>query len=163
MCESKSKSISTDHLLNTLVKTDKSTTRLLEKFTDKILNVDLKQQFLFTINKASFLKRESFLFFHSVNQPVIYSESIINLYRIKSIQKEKLIAGKITIGRIFRKEEIDKQNITVEKISSKHIQEKLSCNSSEMYCKQYEMFVDKEYIGVIKEFFCDETIKRVVR
>ncbi|GAA0740320.1 chorismate pyruvate-lyase family protein [Gaetbulibacter jejuensis] len=161
MHESKNKGLTIDSLFDTLVNTNKSTTKLLEEFTNMVLNVELLEQFPFSIKKGSFLKRQTLLFFYSIQKPVIYSESIINLYRIKVRQKDMLSKGTIAIGRVFRNQVIDKRNITIEKISSNFVKDKLCCNSSEFYFKQYDMFIDDEPIGVIKEFFCNETIQRV--
>jgi len=162
MFEEKNKFIGdVEKLIDVLVTTNKSTTKLLENFTNNILNVELLEQFPFEIDKGSFLRRQTLLFFNSIQEPVIYSESILNFNRIKPYQKKKLTEGKMTIGRVFIDQEIYKKNIVVENTRSRFVREKLFCNSVELYCKQYEMLIDREPIGIIKEFFSEETIQRV--
>ncbi|MEN5197003.1 chorismate pyruvate-lyase family protein [Sphingobacterium faecium] len=151
-----------DYILYELMHTTKSTTKLMERIAKMTLNVDLIKQSQYTVNEKFFLKRQTLLFFSSVYQPIIYSESLINFCNISHDQQRLLSSGSLTIGRVFSNQEIDKKNITIETIQSKAVMGKLACKSQEIYCKEYEMFVDKINIGIIKEYFSKETIQRAI-
>jgi len=138
-----------------------STTKFLESIANDILKVKINHQF----EKDLAIERDTFLFFKNYDNPVIWSVSILDRSCLTDIEYHLLMNSDLPIGRIFNdvKSEtyLNKSNIDIVMGEHEIASSRLNINSSIVFEKKYDLIVANRKIGVITEFFNEESLARL--
>lgn len=152
-------------LLNAILDNNKSTSVLLESINGKQLKVVVDSQYEKKVNNKYIIERYSRLYFFDSLFPVIYSKCYIEKNQLFHIEYIQLISGKIPIGIIFSKNDINynilKNNIKIAKIKDTIIAKLINSKHETCYKKEYDFNIDDRKIGHIIEYFNKESLTRI--
>ncbi len=147
--------------LDSLLRIDTSTTKLIEELTGKRLLVTVEYQKEILENDSFQLVRMSKLTLEESDNIIIFSISSFNSDDLTDEQFNNLKKSCIPIGKVFGVGNIKKENIRVEAINNFRIAEKLNVKSNIIYSKKYEFLIKGKSIGIVKEFFNEESLNRI--
>jgi chorismate-pyruvate lyase len=147
------------NFIDSFFRFDTSTTKLIEELTGQKLNVKVVYQKEIIENDCVQFIRMSELILEKLNRIVIYSISSFGSNNMSKEQINELREGIMPIGKIFGVDNISKKNIVVETKKDLRMAKKLHVKSNMVYSKKYELLANGKKIGVIKEFFNEESLK----
>jgi chorismate-pyruvate lyase len=147
-----------DLMLNKLLNTNESTTKMLEGLAHKQIQVKIITQFEELIESKQMINRKSLLYLSDPRKSILYNECFFEKKRLSEIELELMLTRLTPIGNLF---EIKKSNISSNKQFNSDWKEILNATSNEFYIKEYVLWIDNKEVGIIKEIFNYETIKRI--
>jgi chorismate-pyruvate lyase len=141
-----------------------STTFFLETLANKKLQVHVVSQSEHCINGNIVIKRAVKLYFDHPELPIFYCLSYIEKDVLTNAEYDGLMSERIPIGKIFSDEGqpdiINKKNVSVAKILDGSISSELQISGEEIYSKIFQFYVNNRYIGIIEEYFHEDTLQR---
>jgi chorismate-pyruvate lyase len=152
-------------ILTDILTLEGSTTLLLECLSGMKLQVEMVLQSEEHLFDTCYIKRITKLFFDLPELPALFCISYLEKKNLTSAEYQLLMQEDIPIGRLFirlnNEESIRKNNISIvleEDEESSHI---LKVNSSWLYKKQYDYWIEGRKIGNITEMFNEESLNRI--
>ncbi len=142
-----------------------STTFFLETLANKKLQVHIVSQSEVCINNNMVIKRVVKLYFEQPELPIFYCQSYIEKDVLTNAEYNGLMSECIPIGKIFSDNEsagtISKKIISACKLFNSSISSELQIAGGRIYGKKFQFYINERYIGVIEEYFHEDTLLRL--
>ncbi len=140
-----------------------STTSFLEKKRDSTLMVKVLFQKMIEIDQQIKLLRYSILHFGDAEQGVILSICQLNINRLQNAELNKLLKGNIPIGKTLDTKNIKKKTIEIKLVKSMKFARMMKTKTHIFNSKKYELYENDRYVGLVKEIFNKESIRRALK
>lgn len=152
-------------LIDSLLKLEDSTTYFLESLHGKALELEIDSQSEEFTGPQCIIKRVVKLYFLTAILPTLYCESHIHKNALTNEEYRLLVTSEIPIGKLFKtlnnSDAIQKKNITVTADRSPNITTIMNVAPGMLWKKQYDYWVGDRHIGLIKEYFNEESLTRL--
>lgn len=152
-------------LTDSLIKLEDSTTYFLESLHGKALELEIDSQSEEFTGPGCIIKRMVKLYFQSAMKPALYCESHIYRDALTDEEYRLLVNSAIPIGKLFKilndRDAIQKRNITVTADPDLKIAAIMNVAPGLLWKKQYDYWVGNRHIGLIIEYFNEESLTRL--
>lgn len=153
-----------DYLVFNLLGLEDSTTLFLESAKGQDMKVVIDAQIEDDSAQPYQIRRLVRLYFHSPEQPALFSVSFLNKRELTDMEYHCLTYRNMPIGRIFTNlndpASIRKKNISIYLGTDMENAARLNVKNRLLYRKEYDYWVGKRKIARICEFFNEESLKR---
>ncbi|TRX60210.1 hypothetical protein FNH22_09180 [Fulvivirga sp. M361] len=152
-------------LIDKFLELQSSTTFFLEETCGGKIHSSIQLQYETQQSGSTLINRAVKLYFNSPAMPILFCKSFLVKEKMTPQEYNAIAFDELPIGRIFHAynptESIMKQHFRTEKYSSNSIAKELNVSSNKIYDKQYDYWVDNRKIGVIHEYFNEESLGRI--
>jgi chorismate-pyruvate lyase len=153
--------MSSNSILNSLINTTNSTSKLLEDISKRNLQVETIFQKEIIEEGERCLIRLALLYFDKPILPLILSISSLYCNVINEEELYQLKQKKIPIGKIFGVDNIYKTDLTNNRLKDFKLAKTLNVSDINLFEKKYILWMKDRKIGTIKEIFNKESIARI--
>lgn len=152
-------------LIDKFLELKSSTTFFLEEIRGEKLWSLVESQYETVENNHTIINRIVKLYFESPQIPVLYCESRLVKEQMTQGEYEHIVDGELPIGRIFHRfnqaESIVKKEFAVNRCWDNRIAKNLNVKNQKVYNKCYDYWVSGRKVGVIHEYFNEESLERI--
>lgn len=142
-----------------------STTRLLEQLSGRRLQVNTEFQKGMGGAQEAEIVRMTRLHLGSADAPVILSISSLSPANLTEREIADIRGGEIPLGTIFcaNGAKLWKSGICFKVLDDSRLARKLNVKDARLFSKEYILWTGNRRVGIIKEIFNQESIKRIWR